>query len=65
MTFIGRFWVTAEDFIFTRDDGEPVKDFRGAWWKACVAAGVGKFACKQCGETVTVMGKRIHGPTVP
>lgn len=34
-----------DDFIFTRDNGEPIKDFRGAWWKACVAAGVGKFVC--------------------
>lgn len=41
-----------EDFIFTRDDGEPIKDFRDAWWKACVAAGVGKFVCGQCGELV-------------
>jgi integrase len=48
------------DFIFTRDDGEPVKDFRGAWWKACVAAGVGKFACRECGEAVTVMGKKCR-----
>jgi integrase len=37
-----------DDFIFTRDDGEPIKDFRGAWWKACVAAGVGKFVCRVC-----------------
>ena len=37
-----------EDFIFTRDDGEPIRDFRDAWWKACVAAGRGKFACKEC-----------------
>ena len=39
-----------EDFIFTRDDGKPIKDFRVAWWKACVAAGVGKFVCSKCGE---------------
>jgi len=42
-----------DDFIFTRDDGEPIKDFRVAWWKACVAAGVGKFVCRECGEVVT------------
>ncbi len=41
-----------DDFIFTRDDGEPIKDFRDAWWKACVAAGVGKFVCGQCDELV-------------
>src|ERR1035438_3758627 len=32
-----------EDFIFTRDDGEPIRDFRVAWWKACVVAGRGQF----------------------
>jgi hypothetical protein len=42
-----------DDFIFTRDDDEPIKDFRDAWWKACVTAGVGKFVCGQCGELVT------------
>jgi integrase len=41
-----------DDLIFTRDDGKPIKDFRGAWWKACVAAGVGKFVCKECSEIV-------------
>jgi integrase len=41
-----------DDFVFTRDDGEPIKDFRDAWWKACVAAGVGKFVCGQCCELV-------------
>jgi len=29
-----------EDFVFTREDGKPVRDFRGAWANACVAAGV-------------------------
>jgi integrase len=42
-----------DDFVFTRDDGQPIKDFRVAWWKACVAAGVGKFVCRECGEIVT------------
>ena len=49
-----------DDFIFTRDDGDPVKVFRGAWRKGCVAAGVGKFACKECGEAVIVMGKKCR-----
>jgi integrase len=26
-----------DDFVFTRDDWEPIRDFRVAWWKACVA----------------------------
>jgi integrase len=42
-----------DDFIFTRDDGEPIGDFRGAWWKACVAAGVGRFLCNECRQIVT------------
>jgi integrase len=42
----------SEDFIFTRDDGEPIRDFRDAWWKACVVAGRGKFVCKQCRQIV-------------
>ncbi len=42
-----------DDFIFTRDNGKPVKDFRVAWWKACVAAEVGKFVCRKCDEIVT------------
>jgi integrase len=44
-----------EDFIFTRDDGEPIRDFRVAWWKACVAAGRGKFVCKECHQIMTGM----------
>lgn len=42
-----------DDFIFTRDDGEPIRDFRVAWWTACIEAGVGKFVCHECGETAT------------
>ena len=26
------------DYVFTREDGKPVRDFRGAWVKACDAA---------------------------
>jgi len=29
-----------EDYVFTRDDGSVVRDFRGTWEKACAAAGV-------------------------
>jgi integrase len=43
----------SEDFIFTRDDGQPIRDFRDAWWKACVVAGRGKFVCKECHQIVT------------
>lgn len=30
----------ADDYVFTREDGEAVKDFRGAWESACKAANV-------------------------
>jgi integrase len=30
----------SENFVFTRDDGKRVKDFRETWRNACVAAGV-------------------------
>ena len=28
------------DYVFTRENGKPVRDFRGTWAKACRAAGV-------------------------
>lgn len=31
---------TPDDHVFTREDGKPVRDFRGAWTKVCNAAGV-------------------------
>lgn len=30
----------ANDYVFTREDGNPVRDFRGAWRQACERAGV-------------------------
>ncbi len=43
----------ADDFVFTRSDGKPVLDFRGTWWKACCAAGVGQMVCLTCSQPVT------------
>lgn len=43
----------ADDFVFTHDDGSPVKDFRGAWWKACIRAGLGRFECRECKRIVS------------
>jgi integrase len=31
---------TADDYVFTREDGEPVRDFRGSWAKVCEASRV-------------------------
>jgi len=42
-----------DDFVFTHDDGSQVKDFRGAWWNACIQAGLGRFECRECGEVVS------------
>ncbi len=40
-----------DDFVLTRD-GSPVKDFRGAWWNACIRAGLGRFQCRECQQPV-------------
>lgn len=34
--------------VFTRDDGSPIKDFRGAWRNLCIRAGVGEYRCAAC-----------------
>jgi integrase len=36
------------EFVFHRK-GEPVGNFRKAWASACVAAGLGKMVCPECG----------------
>ncbi|MDT8067193.1 MAG: tyrosine-type recombinase/integrase [Terriglobia bacterium] len=38
----------ADDFVFTRKNGKPVRDFRNTWENACVRAGVGKIVCARC-----------------
>jgi integrase len=42
-----------QEFLFTRENGTPVKDFRKAWQSLCVQAGLGSFVCKSCEITVT------------
>lgn len=40
------------DFVFTRLDGKPVRDFRDAWYRASVRAGLGTMKCNGCGFDV-------------
>jgi integrase len=42
-----------DDFVFTRDDGSRVKDFRQAWWNACIRARLGRFECRDCDSNVS------------
>ncbi len=42
-----------DDPVFTRDDGAPVKDFRGAWHNLCIRAGVGEYRCAGCNAAWT------------
>ena len=44
----------SEHFVFTRETGKPVREFRYTWWKACVAANLGKLFCPKCGNEVGI-----------
>jgi integrase len=46
-------WEKTGDFVFTRDDGSSVKDFRDAWWNACIRSGLGSFQCRECEQIVS------------
>jgi len=45
-----------DEFVLTRENGGPVRDFRKTWQKACTAAGLGKMFCAAC--SVPVLGKK-------
>jgi integrase len=40
------------DHVFTREGGQPVRNFRKRWANVCVAAGVGEFLCPLCEDAV-------------
>jgi integrase len=48
----------ANDHVFTRKDGRPIKAFRGAWRSVCCSAGLGAMVCPECGGEVT--GRNRH-----
>jgi integrase len=37
-----------QGYVFTRNDGSRVIDFRKAWWEACSASGLGTMHCRAC-----------------
>ena len=41
-----------KDYLFTRENGEAVIDFRKTWETVCVRAGVGDLVCPDCNEAV-------------
>jgi integrase len=43
-----------DDHVFTRQDGRPVRDFRGTWSKVCCAAGLGELVCPKCEQPIAV-----------
>lgn len=45
--------------VFHRD-GDPVKDFRKAWYSACAMAGLGKLVCRKCGEDTDANHKCLN-----
>jgi len=47
------------EYVFTREDGSPVKDFLGAWQNMCIRACVpcpdgtpSRFECHKCGASM-------------
>lgn len=47
-----------DDFVFTRENGKPVKDFRGAWKNLCARVGVGHWECsRKCGAVFESGGR--------
>jgi len=37
-----------DDFLLTREDGKPVKDFRKGRQNLCIKAGLGRMICGDC-----------------
>jgi integrase len=41
-----------DDFLFTRQNGKPVRDFTAIWQRCCVEAGVGRMVCTACAPEI-------------
>lgn len=48
-----------DDFLFTRQNGKPVKDFRKKWRNACIALGLGRMECNQ------EKGRKVYVGLIP
>ncbi len=46
-----------DDYVFTREDGSPIRDFRTTWAKVCCAADLGQMVCPQCRKAVDTAGR--------
>ena len=49
-----------DDFLFTREGGKPIRDFRGVWWRVCSEAGLTRRLCKECD---TEVDEKLFCPT--
>lgn len=43
-------------FLFTREDGKPVRSYRLAWEQLCARAGLGRFVCRTCNVPGSITG---------
>lgn len=49
---------TPDDYLLTRADGKPVKNFRKRWQNLSIEAGLGRLVCSKCGNAV--IGKKCE-----
>jgi integrase len=49
---------SADNYVFTRPDGEPVRVFRDNWEALCCASGLGRMVCPECCPATTVDSER-------